>query len=79
MDLSSDNLNELLQERQHYHNWERPHSSLGGKTPIDRWSECLDKIPLQEEVEANFDPSSERIRDANYHQDLQLRKLKQSI
>jgi transposase InsO family protein len=79
VDVGSVDLHDLLQQWQHYYNWERPHSSLGGKTPIDKWSECLEKIPLQEEVEVNFDSSRERIRDANYHQDLQLRKLKQSM
>jgi hypothetical protein len=79
VDLSSNNVPELLQEWQYYHNWGRPYSSLGGKTPIDRGSECLDKIPLQKEVQLSFDPYRKMIRDSNYQQDLQLRNLKPSM
>lgn len=33
VDLSTDDLKELLAEWQHYYNWERPHSAHNGKTP----------------------------------------------
>ncbi len=79
VDLQGEDLAEQLQEWQHYYNWERPHSSLGGKTPIDKWSECVKKIPLTEEVCATFDSSKERIREQNYRYDLRLRELKRSV
>ncbi|ATZ30172.1 hypothetical protein CV83915_2p0169 (plasmid) [Escherichia coli] len=37
VDLSADDLKELLAEWQHYYNWERPHSAHNGKTPMERY------------------------------------------
>jgi len=79
VDLQSEELTDQLQEWQHYYNWERPHCSLGGKTPIDRSSECVGKIPLTEEICAWFDPTKERIQEQNYRYDLRLRELKRSM
>ena len=76
VDLENPDLIDQLQEWQHYYNWHRPHSSLGYKTPMDKWSECVDKIPLWEEVGANYNPKKERIREQNYQADLKLAKLK---
>lgn len=39
VDLSADDLKELLAEWQHYYNWERPHSAHNGKTPMERYLE----------------------------------------
>ncbi len=79
VDIGSLNLEEQLQEWQHYYNWQRPHSSLKGKTPIDVVCELFNKTPLGEEVEDLYDASKERIREQNYRFDLRLRKLKQSL
>ncbi len=38
-DINDPDLPERLQEWQHYWNWERPHSSIGGKSPVDKWSD----------------------------------------
>lgn len=54
---------------------DRPHGSLGGKTPIERLTELADKTPLWEEVSAKYDPSKEQ----NYSTELALRKLKQCL
>ena len=43
VDLSADDLKELLAEWQHYYNWERPHSAHNGKTPMVRTSNLLRK------------------------------------
>ena len=61
-DLENPNLEEKLQEWQHYWNWERPHSSLGGRSPIDKWSECLARVPSTEKVCAEYEPERERFR-----------------
>ena len=79
VDLQGEDLTDRLQEWQHYYNWERPHGSLGGKPPIDKWSECVEKIPLTEEVCDSFDPSKERIQEQNYRYDMKLRELKRSM
>ena len=76
VDLKNSDLHTLLAEWQHYYNWDRPHSSLGGKTPIERLNEFSKKNPLWEEVAAKFDPSKERIQEQNYRDELALRKLK---
>jgi len=66
----------LLAEWQQYYNWERSHSSLDGKTPVERLTELSDKTLLWEEVSAKFDASKERIQEQSYRAELQLRKLK---
>ena len=55
---------EALPEWQHYYNWYRAHGSLKGKTPFT------------DEVLKNYYPEKERIQDANYQVDLQIRQLK---
>ena len=37
VDLNAGNLEDLVAEWQHYYNWFRPHSSLGGKSPDERY------------------------------------------
>jgi len=76
VDLKDPDLQTLLAEWQHYYNWDRPHSSLEGKTPIERLNELSDKTLLWDEVAAKFDPSKERIQEQNYRDELALRKLK---
>ncbi|WP_235935283.1 integrase core domain-containing protein [Undibacterium crateris] len=65
----------LLAEWQHYYNWDRPHSSLGVKNPIERLNELSDKTPLREEVAAKFDPSKEHILEQNYRDELSPSKI----
>jgi transposase InsO family protein len=66
VDLKDPMLIDQLSEWQHYYNWDRPHSSLKGKTPIERLTE----------LSAKFDPSKERLQEQNYRAELMLRKLK---
>lgn len=49
-DLSAQGLADRLDEWQHHYNWHRPHSSLGGKAPIDRCIELSEKTPLRDQV-----------------------------
>jgi hypothetical protein len=65
-----------LSEWQHNWNLHRPHTALGGMSPIDRVCELLDKRPLSEAVEAAYDGSRERIRIADYRLDTALAQLK---
>ena len=65
-----------LWEWQHHWNWHRPHTALGGLSPIDRVCDLLDTTPLRETVEASYDASRERIRIADHRLDLALAQLK---
>lgn len=58
-----------IDDWQHHWNWHRPHTSLGGITPIDRICELFDKTPLSEEVETAYDATRERIRVPDYSLD----------
>ena len=75
-DLTDPNLQDRLDEWQHFYNWFRPHSSLGGKTPVDRCHELSAKIPYRDEVEENYHPDNEPIREQNYKLDLALLRFK---
>ena len=75
VDLSNDNLPDQLAEWQHYYNWHRGHGAHNGRTPIDRYTELIHKIPLWEEVGRRYDSSRERIQEQNYQADLLVRRL----
>lgn len=68
--------NETLPEWQHYYNWHRAHGSFKGKTPMDKVCEHLEKTPLWEEVNNEYQSENERVQLSNYQRDLQMRKLK---
>ena len=72
-------LEEELGLWQHHYNWFRSHGSLKGKTPIEIVSERLAKTPLSQEVADDYEPEAERIQEANYQMDLQLRELQDRI
>jgi transposase InsO family protein len=79
VDIKASDLEEQLQEWQHYYNWHLPHSSLKGQTPIDVVCDSFKKMPLSDEVYDLYDISKERIQEQNYYYDLKLRKLKGSL
>ena len=78
-DFDDPELQARLDEWVFHYNWLRSHGSLGGKAPIDRISDRRSKTPYTEEVELMYDPSKERLREANYFLDLQLAKVKRSL
>ncbi|WP_419778810.1 IS481 family transposase [Maridesulfovibrio sp.] len=75
-DLSAPDLHDKLDEWQHFYNWHRPHSSLGGKTPMDRYYELNKKTPFSDEVVANYFPEEEPIREQHYKREQAVKKLK---
>ena len=77
--LSDPDLEARLQEWQHYYNWHRPHGAHKGKTPTEKYFTVADKTPFWDEVAAGFDPSKERIQEANYWLDQQIRKVKRCL
>lgn len=55
-------LEKLLAEWEHFYNHKRPHASLKGKTPYEKYLELEDKIPFQGDVtQAYWDSPSEAI------------------
>jgi hypothetical protein len=44
----------------------------------ERFIELINETPFTEEVSENYQPGSERIQEANYKLDLELRRLKRS-
>jgi putative transposase len=57
-------------------NWHRPHTALGGRSPIDRVCELTAITPSAEVVDAAYDPAKERIRVASYVTDKTLARVK---
>ena len=76
IDLKSDQLDEMLAERQHYYNWERPHSALNGKSPIDVHFDLIHETPFSDEVCDLYSPDDERLQHHNYWLNLELQRLK---
>ncbi len=79
INLKAAEIHDLLSEWQHYYNWERPHGSLGGKTPSEKVTELSLQTPFWDDVGALYDRTKERIQEQNYYADLQIRKLKRCL
>jgi transposase InsO family protein len=79
VEISDPDLEDRLQEWQHYYNWDRPHGSLKGASPMDKFFDLIKKTPYWDQVEMNYCRSNERIREQNYRRDLQLKKMKGSV
>src|SRR3974390_3552150 len=73
-EISSGDLADQLQEWQHYYNWHRCHGAHNGKTPMDRYSEKINKTPLWEDVGRMYDSAKERLQERDYRADLRLRR-----
>lgn len=74
--LQDPNLQDRLDEWQHFYNWHRPHSSLSGKTPVERCHELSSQTPFWDEVAVNYDIDREPIREQKFAFDQALTKLK---
>lgn len=79
IDLADESLDDQLALWQHYYNWDRPHSAHNGKSPMEKYFELSDETPFSDEVTLLYQPSNERIQDANYKVDLELQRLKRSL
>jgi hypothetical protein len=70
--------NNIPSEWEFYYNWHRPHSSLNGKTPNEKYSDLIFQTPLWEEIE--YDSKKERIiPPQNFKVDSYIKKLKLSL
>ena len=79
VDLKAQDLKDQLQEWQHFYNWNRPHGSLGGLSPMDKYFLISDKTPFWDEVEANYDDNKEQFQEQNYRKKLLVKRLKRSM
>lgn len=76
IDLADLELALRLEEWQFDYNWHRPHSSLGGKTPIEKCCELSAQTPFSDEIAGNYDITKEPIQERNYKIEMQFRKVK---
>ena len=76
VELTDPELGLRLEEWQFAYNWHRSHSSLGGKTPIERCCELSEQTPLNEEAFTGYDADKELVQERNYKVEMQMRKLK---
>jgi transposase InsO family protein len=68
-------LEPLLAEWEHFYNHDRPHASLNGKTPYERYLELENLIPTQGEVTGKYWEKPEDIRPRNYQYLTLVKKL----
>ena len=79
MDLRSNNLHLQLAEWQHYYNWDRPHSSLKGKTPMEQCFQLSQATPFSDEVSNNYHTEKEPIQEQDYRKEMELRRLERCL
>lgn len=79
LNLKSYDLEGQLQEWQHFYNWQRPHGSLGGLSPMEKYFLVSDKTPFRDDIETEYDGTKERLQEQNYRKDLLLKRLKGSM
>lgn len=79
INIKDPDLKNKLAEWEFYYNWHRNHSSLGNKTPWDKYIENIHKTPFWADISEAYDPSKERIKEQNYRADLAEKLLKQSL
>ena len=65
VDIKSPELSQELSEWQHYYDWQRPHTSLNGETPIDVNYELMPNMPYVDDVVGKHDISKERFQEQN--------------
>ena len=63
--LEAPELPSRLEDWRCFYNQQRPHTSLGGKTPAERIKDLAEVIPSAEAVHAAYDPAKEVIRSQN--------------
>ena len=76
VDLKNSPVESLIEEWQFDYNWHRPHSSLRGKTPMEKVCKLSPITPYHQDVEKLYDPEKEHFQEREYKLEMQTRKLK---
>jgi transposase InsO family protein len=76
VDLADSELPLRLEEWQFSYNWHRPHSSLKGKTPMERYCDLMEQTPLNADAFQDYDADKELVQERNYKVEMQMRTLK---
>jgi transposase InsO family protein len=79
IDFRNNNLEEELSYWEFYYNWHRPHSSLVGKTPNEKYTELIHQTPLHGEVGLLYDHLKEQSISHKYLADNAIKKLKRCL
>lgn len=79
VDLADPDVPLRIEQWQFFYNHFRPHSSLSGTTPSQRYLERAAITPLHEELEDAYDPDQETIRTQHWIRDRATRRLKRSL
>lgn len=79
VDLADSELALRLEEWQFSYNWHRPHSSLKGQTPMERYCELIEQTPLNEDACHDYDVDKELVQERIYKVEMQMRKLKRCL
>ena len=58
VDLTDDNLDDLLAEWQHYYKREHPHSAPCGKSPVERYFDWVSETSLSDDACESYNPAS---------------------
>ena len=79
VDLKAPDLEDQLQEWQHFYNWNRPHGSNGGLTPMDKYFQISEETPFWNKVIANYETKKEELQEQSYRRQLLVKRLKRSV
>ena len=78
IDIKNSDLAQQLLEWEEYYNKHREHSSLGQKTPYEKYQELQNTIPTKEEVHADYLLSNNDFIPQNYKVNNMIKKIKQN-
>ena len=78
VDIKQPDLEDRLQEGQHYYNWDSVHGTIE-KPPIDKYFELSSRTPFWDEVIEKYDPDREHIQEQEYKAEKRLGELKRSL
>ena len=76
VDIDAPDRDQRLEQWVRFYNSQRPHDSLGGRSPIERVAETQQITPTQAEVDAAYEPEKEFSRTNHYAIDQAVREMR---